>query len=101
MVWSPSEYHLEVIEREPEFWRELEPRLEQFYLTVLLPEILDPRAPRGLPPRVPDPNLQVRTSVQLPECQIYIPIKYFDGLTLCFWTGGERSLDEDMTGGLS
>jgi len=53
LVWSPTEYHLEVIDFEPDFWEEVEESLEQFYLHCLLPELADPRAPRGLPVREP------------------------------------------------
>jgi len=54
LVWSPTEHHLEIIDFDHTFWEEIEEGLEQFYLHCLLPEIADPRAPRGLPVRVPD-----------------------------------------------
>jgi hypothetical protein len=60
MVWSPTEYHLEIIDYDPEFWEDMEDVLEHFFLNCLLPEIVDPRAPRGLPVREPDYVLQVR-----------------------------------------
>jgi len=54
MVWSPIGYHLEIINYDDEFWNEVEETLENFYMNCLLPEIVDPRAPRGLPIREPD-----------------------------------------------
>ena len=59
MVWSPKEYHLEIIDYDPEFWEDMEEVLEHFYMNCLLPEIVDPRAPRGLSVREPDYILQV------------------------------------------
>jgi len=60
MVWSPTEYHLEIIEYDPEFWEDMEEILEHFYMNCLLPEIVDPRAPRGLPVREPEYILQAQ-----------------------------------------
>jgi len=54
MVWSPIGYHLEIIDYDPVFWEGVEQILENFYMNCLLPEIIDPRAPRGLPIREPD-----------------------------------------------
>jgi len=54
LVWSPSGYHMEIVQYDPEFWSKLEDILENFYLNCLFPEIVDPRAPRGLPVREPD-----------------------------------------------
>jgi hypothetical protein len=59
-VWSPHGSHLEEVEYDSEFWEETEDSLEQFYMHSLLPEIVDPRAPRGLPVREPEYILQVR-----------------------------------------
>ena len=59
MVWSPIGYHLEIINYDDEFWGEVEDTLENFYMNCLLPEIIDPRAPRGLPIREPDYIVQV------------------------------------------
>ena len=80
MVWSPLGYHLEIVSYDPEFWADLEvllstayfthylvlltnnkDTLENFYMNCLLPEIVDPRAPRGLPIREPDYIVQVNT----------------------------------------
>ena len=47
MVWAPTEHHLETVHYDPEFWAEMEESLRRFYLDCLLPEIVDPRAPRG------------------------------------------------------
>ena len=59
MVWSPIGYHLEIIDYDPVFWEGVEQILENFYMNCLLPEILDPRAPRGLPIREPDYIVEV------------------------------------------
>ena len=59
MVWSPVGYHLEIIDYDPEFWGAVELILENFYINCLLPEIVDPRAPRGLPIREPDYIVEV------------------------------------------
>ena len=60
LVWSPTEHHLEVIDFEPDFWEEIEESLEQFYMHCLLPELADPRAPRGLPVREPQYIVQAQ-----------------------------------------
>ena len=59
MVWSRTECHLEMIAYDSEFWEDMEKRLVQFYMNCILPEIADPRAPRGLKVRDPDYILQV------------------------------------------
>ena len=66
MVWSPTQHHLEIIDYDPAFWEDMEDILEHFYMNCLLPEIIDPRAPRGLPVREPDYVLQVH----LNECSL-------------------------------
>ena len=65
MVWSPIGYHLEIINYDDEFWNEVEETLENFYMNCLLPEIVDPRAPRGLPIREPDYIVQVEVEFQI------------------------------------
>jgi len=59
-IWSPTEHHLETISYDPEFWAEVEEALGEFYMNCLLPEIADPRAPRGLPVREPDYIVQAQ-----------------------------------------
>ena len=59
MVWSPNGYHLEIVKYDPELWSDIKHILENFYINCLLPEIIDPRAPRGLPIREPDYMVQV------------------------------------------
>lgn len=54
MVWSPVSYHLELVSYDPQFWEEIGEILDNFYINCLLPELLDPRAPRGQPLREPD-----------------------------------------------
>ena len=58
MVWSPLGYHLEVVDYDPQFWEDIEDILENFYVNCLLPELVDPRAPRGQSVREPDYILQ-------------------------------------------
>lgn len=60
LVWSPLGSHMERIEYDPEFWEDIEEILEAFYRNCLLPEIVDPRAPRGLPVREPEYILQAQ-----------------------------------------
>ena len=59
MVWSPFETHFEIVEYDREFWEEMEKLISRFYLSCLLPEIVDPRAPRGMPIREPYSVIQV------------------------------------------
>ena len=59
LVWSPTEHHLETVDYDPQFWEEIEETLDQFFMNCLLPEIADPRAPRGLPVREPEYILEV------------------------------------------
>jgi len=61
LVWSPTEHHLETIAYDPQFWGDVEETLDQFYFNCLLPEIADPRAPRGLPVREPEYITEVCT----------------------------------------
>ena len=58
MVWSPLGYHLEVVAYDPDFWEDIEDVLENFYVNCLLPELVDPRSPRGQSIREPDYILQ-------------------------------------------
>ena len=59
LVWSPTEHHLELVDFDPQFWDGMEESLEQFYLHCLLPEVVDPRAPRGRGVREPGYITQV------------------------------------------
>ena len=61
-------------------------------MNCLLPEIVDPRAPRGLPIREPDYIVQVNTGATLNKSKIYM----FKSLS-----GAEPEEPEDMTVGLS
>ena len=65
MVWSPIGYHLEIIDYDPVFWEGVEQILENFYMNCLLPEIIDPRAPRGLPIREPDYIVEVCIEIKI------------------------------------
>lgn len=61
MVWSPHEPpHVEVVEYDTEFWEDIEEVLDQYYINCLLPEIVDPRAPRGMKVREPEYILQAQ-----------------------------------------
>ena len=53
-LWAPTEYHMETVHYDPEFWSDLQQTLSTFYLDCLLPEIVDPRAPRGMKIRQPE-----------------------------------------------
>ena len=53
-LWSPTEYHMETISYDPDFWSEVEETISTFYLEYLLPELVDPRAPRGRKVREPE-----------------------------------------------
>ena len=44
---------METVDYDPEFWLDLQETLSAFYLDCILPEIVDPRAPRGLKIREP------------------------------------------------
>ena len=48
MVWSPTEHHLETIFYDSQLWSQMSESLESFYLDFMLPEIVDPRGPRGM-----------------------------------------------------
>ena len=46
---TPKCISVEVIERNDAFWEKtMLPKLTRFYMKALLPEILDPRRPRGM-----------------------------------------------------
>ena len=53
IVWSENEYHLETILFDPDLWCEMKIILDSFFTDCILPEIVDPRAPRGLKVREP------------------------------------------------
>ena len=53
VLWTPKELHVERIQADPAFWREVLPKLEKFYDTALLPELASPRYPHGQPIREP------------------------------------------------
>ena len=79
MVWSPIGYHLEVIDYDPVFWEGVEQILENFYMNCLLPEIIDPRAPRGLPIREPDYIVEV--CIESKICQTPFPLFFYRNKT--------------------
>ena len=54
MVWSPTENHMETIYYDQEFCSEMSEKLEDFFFSYILPEIVDPRAPRGKLVRDPE-----------------------------------------------
>ena len=45
---------MELVDYDEDFCEEMLEVLDQFYIQCLLPELVDPRAPRGLPVREPD-----------------------------------------------
>ena len=45
---------METISYDPDFWSEVEETISTFYLDYLLPELVDPRAPRGRKVREPE-----------------------------------------------
>lgn len=51
VLWSPKGMLFEKIERDEEFWKNIEPKLESFFFECLLPEIIDGRIPRNMPVR--------------------------------------------------
>ncbi|XP_045764081.1 uncharacterized protein LOC123866492 [Maniola jurtina] len=51
LLWSPKGFIYEKIERDEEFWKNIEPKLEKFFFECLLPEVIDGRIPRKLPVR--------------------------------------------------
>ncbi|XP_063386965.1 uncharacterized protein LOC134672945 isoform X1 [Cydia fagiglandana] len=58
-VWSGEKEKLktEIIVRDDQFWSEkMELKLKDFYIRCILPELIDPRHPRGLPIRNPIQN---------------------------------------------
>lgn len=54
VIWTPFGFIYEEIQRDEKFWDEIKPKLKRFYMDCLLPEILDPRVPRGL--KIKDPQ---------------------------------------------
>jgi hypothetical protein len=52
VVWTPLGMSVEKIKKDDDFWKKnMEKQLITFYERCLLPEIIDPRHPRGLPIR--------------------------------------------------
>lgn len=51
IVWTPKGLAYEIIEKDNDFWNSIVSKLEEFYLTCILPELIDPRLPRNLPMR--------------------------------------------------
>lgn len=55
VVWTPKGIKIERISRDDGFWEaKMKTKLEKFYMTCLLPEIIDPRQRRNLPIREPE-----------------------------------------------
>jgi hypothetical protein len=40
MVWTPADFHIEIINYDNRFWEEMQPRLQLFYETALLPVLV-------------------------------------------------------------
>lgn len=54
-IWTPRGMKVDKIVRDDEFWEaKMKEKLERFYMTCLLPEIIDPRKRRSLPIREPN-----------------------------------------------
>lgn len=52
IVWTPKGVSVEVIHENTFFWeKEMLPKLQQFYLSAMLPEIIDSRHARKMPIR--------------------------------------------------
>jgi predicted phage-related endonuclease len=43
VYWGPEDYFEERIEKDEEFWSDIQPRLKGFYFDHLLPEIINPK----------------------------------------------------------
>ncbi|CAH0731039.1 unnamed protein product, partial [Brenthis ino] len=68
-IWAGENepIHTERIEKDDEFWQKnMEPKLVQFYLKCLLPELVDSRYERGMPIR--DLTLQNKENIQPNSC---------------------------------
>ena len=66
-IWTGENYRLKVIyiNRRRDFWRnKMEHKLISFFHNCLLPELVDPRHPRGLSIREPDYILKAREDKQ-------------------------------------
>lgn len=52
-VWSgcDKDIKIEIIERDDQYWQEMESKLVHFYMTCMLPELCDPRHVRNMPIR--------------------------------------------------
>ncbi|CAK1594368.1 unnamed protein product [Parnassius mnemosyne] len=52
-VWSgcDKDIKFEIIERDDQYWEQMEAKLENFYITCMLPELCDPRHVRNMPIR--------------------------------------------------
>lgn len=52
VVWTPRGFIMDKIQRDESFWNDkIEPRVTEFYMNSLLPEIIDSRRDRGFPIR--------------------------------------------------
>lgn len=58
IIYAENAYFVQRIFPDDTMWSEMLPKLTRFYLDCMLPEITDPRIPRGLKVREP-PSLQV------------------------------------------
>lgn len=53
-IWTPLGIKIQRIMRDNNFWKkEMEPKLQKFYMECLLPELIDPRQRRSMPIREP------------------------------------------------
>lgn len=53
--YGDNKLKIEILDKDDEFWRkEMEPKLVEFYMDCLLPELVDPRYPRKKTIRDPD-----------------------------------------------
>lgn len=54
VIWTPKGIRVETILKDDELWEKvIRPRVETFYMTCLLPELIDPRHKRSMPIREP------------------------------------------------
>lgn len=57
-IWIPNDSQIIHVKQNKDFWSNIIPKLEQFYIECCVPEIVDPRLPRKQPIREPSYILQ-------------------------------------------
>lgn len=83
VVWCLNDVKIFRIERDLKFWDEILPKLKYFYISCILPELVNPRHPRKLPIREPSRTTWNNSYLSHTASHVYIFMVSYE-VQICF-----------------